>query len=272
MGDEKGETDLEQVSLGLGEEGNPKTQYTLTESGTRLDVWTDGSTLHRDMPLLAGAETGIDSARQSTANTHFWSLGSKFDVRLDNMWVETGVEQKLSGIKRTKQPTSAQSTQTCGRRCAKDLRGSPKTVLRSDMSGLILVGQMWKQEFSLKNTDGNITGDGQAKEVQKEGEPPQQLMNEYVQRRHMIQRPQMAAVHILEWRTHNLNVAPEAKFDGSAGGGGEGARQAQAKFWNKCKKTEAMKQGTISAKPCRKLDELKEEERTHRRDVRCTGK
>ena len=66
-----------------------------------------------------------------------------------------------------------------------------------------------------------------------------------------IQNAQMAAVHMLEWRDHNLDIAPEAKFDEEAGGGGEGARQAQAKLLYQCKKTEGMKDGTLrSVKPC----------------------
>ena len=78
----------------------------------------------------------------------------------------------------------------------------------------------------------------------------------------------MAAGHILSWRDHNLDIAPEAKFDGDAVGGREGARQAQAKLLYQCEKTEEMKGGTLkSAKSCRKMDEVKEEERTHLRDV-----
>ena len=45
----------------------------------------------------------------------------------------------------------------------------------------------------------------------------------------MIQKAQMAAVHVHEWRDHNLDTAPKAKLDGDAGGG-EGARQAEAKL------------------------------------------
>ena len=74
-----------------------------------------------------------------------------------------------------------------------------------------------------------MAADGQAKEGAKASEPPQQMVNEYVQRRHIIRKAQVAVVHILEWRDHDLEIAPEAKFDGDAGGGGEGARQAQAK-------------------------------------------
>ena len=55
----------------------------------------------------------------------------------------------------------------------------------------------------------------------------------------MIQNAQMAAVHKLEWRDHNLDIALEAQFDGDAGGG-EGARQAQAKLLYQCMKTEEM--------------------------------
>ena len=100
------------------------------------------------------------------------------------------------------------------------------------------------------------------------------MMNESVSRpRHMIQRAQMAAVHIFEWSDHNLDVAPEAKFDGHAGEGGEGARLAQAKLLYQCKNTEEMKDGTLkSGKPCRKMEDFKEEERTHLRDVRTENR
>ena len=74
--------------------------------------------------------------------------------------------------------------------------------------------------------------------------------------------------HILEWRDPNRDIAPEAKFDGDAGRDDEGARQAQAKRLHPCKRTEEMKDGTLkSPKPYRKMDELKERERTHPREV-----
>ena len=61
---------------------------------------------------------------------------------------------------------------------------------------------------------------------------------------------------------HNLDIAPKVKFDGDDGGG------AQAKLLYQRKKTTEEKDGTIkSAKPCRKFDEIKEEERTRRQDV-----
>ena len=103
-----------------------------------------------------------------------------------------------------------------------------------------------------------MAADEQAKEGAKRSEPPQQMMNEYVRRRHMIHNAQMAAVHLLEWRDHNPDIAPEPKFDGDAGGGGRGgAEQAQAKLLYQCKETDEMKDGTLkSAKPCRKMDEL----------------
>ena len=86
--------------------------------------------------------------------------------------------------------------------------------------------------------------------------------------RHMIQNAQMAALHILEWRDHNLDIAPEAKFDGDAGGGRGGARQAEAKLLYQCKNTDETKDGTLkSAKPWRKMEEFKEDERTHLRDA-----
>ena len=113
-----------------------------------------------------------------------------------------------------------------------------------------------------------MAADEQAKEGAKKSEPPQQMMSEYMRRRHMIQNAQMAAVHKRERRDRNLDIAPEAQFDGDAGGGGEGARQAQAKLLCQCKKTHEMKDGTLkSAKPCKKMHELKEDERTNLRDV-----
>ena len=47
------------------------------------------------------------------------------------------------------------------------------------------------------------------------------MMHGYVQRRHMSQEAQIAAIHILEWRDHILDIAQEAKLGGYAGGGGE---------------------------------------------------
>ena len=81
-----------------------------------------------------------------------------------------------------------------------------------------------------------MAADEQAKEGAKKTEPPQQMMIEYVRRRHTIQIAQMAAVHILEWRDHNLDITPEAKFDGDAEGGGAEAGQAQTKLLFQCKK------------------------------------
>ena len=43
-----------------------------------------------------------------------------------------------------------------------------------------------------------MASDEQAKEEAKTRESPQQMMHEYVQRRHMIQKAQMAAVHITD--------------------------------------------------------------------------
>ena len=70
------------------------------------------------------------------------------------------------------------------------------------------------------------------------------------------------------WRGHNLGIAPDAKFDGDAGGVGEGATQAQAKRLYQCKKTEDTKDERLkSAKLCGKMPELEVEERTLPRDV-----
>ena len=49
------------------------------------------------------------------------------------------------------------------------------------------------------------------------------MVNDCVQKRHMIQEAQVAAVHTVEWRVHSLDIAPEAKFGGDAGGGERGS-------------------------------------------------
>ena len=183
--------------------------------------------------------------------------------------VKTGVEQMLSWIERKKQPTFRSEhksvwkaiwerlVQTPSDRVK--LRHVPARLVWSDVEAGILSWEDW---------EGNVAADVHAKEGAKKSEPPQQMTSEYVRKRHMIQNAQMAAVHINEWRDHNLDIAPEAKFDEEAGGGGEGARQAQAKLLFQCKKTEEMKGGTLrSVKPCKKMNELKEEERSHLRDV-----
>ena len=55
-----------------------------------------------------------------------------------------------------------------------------------------------------------------------------------------------------------MDIETEAKFDGDAGGEGEGARKAVEKLWHQCTNTEEMKDGGHkSAKRCRKMDELK---------------
>ena len=55
LGDENSKTSSERVSL---EKGNSKKQYTLTEGGARLVVWTDGSSFHKDIPMIVGAGAG----------------------------------------------------------------------------------------------------------------------------------------------------------------------------------------------------------------------
>ena len=74
-------------------------------------------------------------------------------------------------------------------------------MLHSDMSSLILVGQMWKQESSLEKS-GKATWQLTSKQEEgsKVSEPTPQMM-EFVRRRHMIQKAHMAAVHKLEWET-----------------------------------------------------------------------
>ena len=108
------------------EEEDAKRQYTVTENGSRLVVCTVGGAFHKDMPLVAAAGAGIAFARRSRAQANFalnahggmtnqrgeleacatviLTLDCKLEVRLDNMWVKTGVEQMLSWIERKKQP------------------------------------------------------------------------------------------------------------------------------------------------------------------------
>ena len=52
---------------------------------------------------------------------------------------------------------------------------------------------------------------------------------------------------------HNLDTAPEAKFDGDAGGGGERTRQVQAKLLCHCKKTEEIQEW--NAQQCESVQE-----------------
>ena len=97
-------------SLCLNEEEDSKRQCTVTENGTRLVVWTDGSAFHEDMPLVAAAGPEIAFARRPKANANFslnaqggmtnqrgeleacaaviLALDCKLEVRLDNMWVK----------------------------------------------------------------------------------------------------------------------------------------------------------------------------------------
>ena len=98
-------------------------------------VWTDGCAFHKEAPLVAAAEAGIDFAGKSKANTNFalhaqggmtnqrgaleacaavlMARDCKLEVRLDNMWVKTGVEQMLSWIERKKQPTFRSERTLC---------------------------------------------------------------------------------------------------------------------------------------------------------------
>ena len=280
MGDEYGRTDLEQVKSCLEEENTEK-QCILMENGTRLVIWTDGSSFHKDMPLVAAAGAGIAFARRSKANTNFalnaqggmtnqrgeleacaavlMAFDCKLEVRLDNMWVKTGVEKML--IEKKKQLTFYSEHTSVWKaiwerllqvpRDHVTLRHVPAHLGWSDVETGILSKEVW---------EGHRAADEQAKKGAKKSEPPQQMMSEYIRRGHVIQKAQLAAIHILEWRDHNLDIAP--------GGGGEGARQAKAKLLYQCKRTEVMDDGTLmSAKPRRKIDELKEDERTHLRDV-----
>ena len=121
------------------EERNPKKQYTLT-------VWTYGTAFHT--ALVAGAGKAFARKEQS-----LMALDCKLEMRLGNMWVKTGVEQMLGWIDRNLAIRCPFRTHVCvegdvGEACSK----FQKTVLHSDMSQLILVGQMWRRESSLKKT------------------------------------------------------------------------------------------------------------------------
>ena len=79
---------------------------------------------------------------------------------------------------------------------------------QSDVEAGILSREDWEH---------SMAADEQAKEGAKK-----ERATRTDDERHMIPNAQMAAVHILEWRDHNLDIAPKAKFDEEAGGGGEG--------------------------------------------------
>ena len=136
------------------------------------------------------------------------ALDCKLEVRLDNMWVKTGVEPMLSWVERKKQPTfrpehTSVVESDLGKTCADSKRPChTQTCPRS--SWLVRRGSRNSQR---ENWEGNMAADEQAKEGATKSEPPQQMMSEYVQRRHMIPDAQMAAVHILGWGC----IVPEAK-------------------------------------------------------------
>ena len=77
LGDENRETDLQQVSLSLNEEEDSKRQYTVTENGTRLIVWTDGSAFHIDMPLVAAAGAGTSLCSEIKSKRELFALNAQ---------------------------------------------------------------------------------------------------------------------------------------------------------------------------------------------------
>ena len=91
LGDESGETDLQQVSLSLNGEEDSKKQHTVTENGTRLVVvWTDGSAFHKDMPLVAAAGAGI---------AFFSKIKSKRELRLERTGRDHKPERRVGGTR-----------------------------------------------------------------------------------------------------------------------------------------------------------------------------
>ena len=155
-----------------------------------------------------------------------WHSIASFEVRLDNMYVDTGVEEMYSWSERRKQPTFRSEHMQVWRAMWERLLQIPKVrvTLVRHVSAHFGCSDVEAELLSEKDWKGNMEANEQAEEGATSSEPPQQVMNDYVQKRHMIQKAQMVAVHILDWRDHNLDIAPEAKFDGDAGGGGEGAR------------------------------------------------
>ena len=169
------------------------------ESGARLVIWMDGSAFHKDMPLVAAAGAVIAFARRSRAKANFalnaqggmtnqrgeleacaaviLALDCKLDVRLDNMWVKTGVEQMPSWIEKKKQRTFYSEHTSAWKAIWERLSQVPRdhVTLRhvpahlgwSDVETGILSKEDW---------EGNKAADEQAKKGAKKSEPPQQMM------------------------------------------------------------------------------------------------
>ena len=122
---------------------NPK-KHTLTESDTRLVVWTEA----HSTAGCCGKSERTAFARKSKANTHFalkvqggmtnqraeleacaailTAFDYKHEVGLGNMWVKTSVEQMLSWIEKKNQPT---------------LRSEHKSVWRAMWETLVQIPQ-----------------------------------------------------------------------------------------------------------------------------------
>ena len=79
------------------------------------------------------------------------ALDCKLEVTLDDSWVKTGVEQMLSWTERKKQAT-LRSQHTSESDVGKTLAILQETRSRPDMPQLILNGQTWKQDFSVRKT------------------------------------------------------------------------------------------------------------------------
>ena len=110
------------------------------------------------------------------------ALDCKLEVRLDNMWVKTGVEQLVCWIERKKQATCRFEHTTVWTamwerfvQIPKDrvtVRHVPAHLGWSDVEVGILSERDW---------EGHMAADVQAHEEPEKSEPPQKMMHEFVQ-------------------------------------------------------------------------------------------
>ena len=92
------------MRLSLEEEENPEMQYTLTENGRGI-AFARKSEANTNFALNAQGGMTNQGGELEACAAVLMALDCKLEVRLDNMWVKTGVEHLLSWIGRKKQPT-----------------------------------------------------------------------------------------------------------------------------------------------------------------------
>ena len=109
------------------------------------------------------------------------ALDCKLEVRLDNMWVKTGVEQMLSWIERKKQPTFRSEHKSVWKAIWERLVQTPSDRVKvRHVTAQLVWSDVEASILSREDWEGNMAADEQAKEGAKKSEPPQQMTSEYV--------------------------------------------------------------------------------------------